>query len=431
MEGLPLNRGSHVVNYLNLEAPDEDERKSGLLERSRLVGRKSRYFLAALICVVFATLTISGFKSFSAPQSGGTGDDKHTATSQGSPSATPSSTKQTSDNNFPMGEQTTAESPPTASQLSAEELAQIPFKTREHPLKPSSFWGNHRRPFPTGANWFNIGLGGEDPEQSCAVAQPYAMKVGSRGVIITNPTAYRVVNRNAISDGCGEDIVVGSVSNFTSASIRDWDALSVSVNFNLGRGQSSYTTYLVDGSPFVATEYNAARPNLLRLPLLLPQRERHPLRGGPAREPRVRGHHLPHRQDLHQRHMGHLRHRTPDADEAGALHAAEEYTGTVMVAACMEDETCSFLRPFVNAYVVGGEVDMEVDGDTATLIYRYASKGEGEPLMLAAPHHMEYLEAPRVPLSHQFLSSKGKLTGVVAQEWRMQLDLPTISWRAP
>mmetsp|Transcript_39613 Transcript_39613/g.64918 ORF Transcript_39613/g.64918 Transcript_39613/m.64918 type:complete len:274 (-) Transcript_39613:1679-2500(-) len=50
-----------------------------------------------------------------------------------------------------------------------------------------------------------------------------------------------------------------------------------------------------------------------RLPLLLPQRERHPLRGGPAREPRVRGHHLPHRQDLHQRHMGHLRHRTPDA----------------------------------------------------------------------------------------------------------------------
>jgi len=260
------------------------------------------------------------------------------------------------------------------------------------------------------------------------------MKVGSRGVIITNPTAYRVVNRNAISDGCGEDIVVGSVSNFTSASIRDWDALSVSVNFNLGRGQSSYTTYLVDGSPFVATEYNAARPNLLagypyyfRSVNDIPYVEGRPVNrvfedttfltvkistnatwGIFATEP-----------------------LTLYWDEAGALHAAEEYTGTVMVAACMEDETCSFLRPFVNAYVVGGEVDMEVDGDTATLIYRYASKGEGEPLMLAAPHHMEYLEAPRVPLSHQFLSSKGKLTGVVAQEWRMQLDLPTISWRAP
>ncbi len=71
----------------------------------------------------------------------------------------------------------------------------FPFPVADHPLRPSSLWGNIKRPFPSGAWFTNLALGKGDMP---VVVLPYTVKATSAGVGICYSAALRIVTSTRI-----------------------------------------------------------------------------------------------------------------------------------------------------------------------------------------------------------------------------------------
>jgi endoglucanase Acf2 len=64
----------------------------------------------------------------------------------------------------------------------------VPFEARTHPDTPTKLWGNVKRPFPTGAWWTNLVVGGPSSSGDglgTAFATPYTVAVlPDKGVVL-------------------------------------------------------------------------------------------------------------------------------------------------------------------------------------------------------------------------------------------------------
>jgi len=299
----------------------------------------------------------------------------------------------------------------------------IPFKIMTHPLEPLEIWGDLQKPFPTGAWWLNLALEGGDV---CAVPQPYGARLSPNGMVVSNPLAYRVVSQKAIQNGCGQDLTIGASDTSSSTIIQDFDELSVSMKFAI-EDQGDYIVHLVAGSPAIATEYNGVVPMI---------------QAGPGLFSKVNG-----ESEMGTEYTGtSFSVELPTSvvwnifsseeitfvwDKPGSLTAKDPFTGVIQVAVCTLPTTCDEMAPFMSTYAVGGTVLHEIEGDSAKIKYQWKVKGDGNLLMLAAPHHMEILESPVTALERHFLSMKGPLVGVVGDTWVMHENLTTISWTSP
>ncbi|PRP82665.1 glycoside hydrolase family 81 protein [Planoprotostelium fungivorum] len=85
------------------------------------------------------------------------------------------------------------------------------------------------------------------------------------------------------------------------------------------------------------------------------------------------------------------------------------------------------------SYPTAVNITSSVSGDTATVSYNFVAAGDSNVplLMMTLPHQRDVLQSPGVDGSVQFLNTKGYFKSVIGNTWTLQLDLPTITWRAP
>ena len=75
---------------------------------------------------------------------------------------------------------------------------------------------------------------------------------------------------------------------------------------------------------------------------------------------------------------------------------------------------------------MGGVVSAEVAGDIAHMNYNWETRGEGELLMMALPHHLDTLTSPQT--SHKLTNLKGEMVGVSGNIWEFTEDLTPVTW---
>ena len=75
---------------------------------------------------------------------------------------------------------------------------------------------------------------------------------------------------------------------------------------------------------------------------------------------------------------------------------------------------------------MGGVVSAEVAGDIAHMNYNWETRGEGELLMMALPHHLDTLTSPQT--SHKLTNLKGEMVGVSGDIWEFTEDLTPVTW---
>ncbi len=71
----------------------------------------------------------------------------------------------------------------------------FPFPITNHPLRPSSLWGDIKKPYPSGAWFTNLALGNGDMP---VVVMPYTVKTTSEGVGFSYSAALRTVTSERI-----------------------------------------------------------------------------------------------------------------------------------------------------------------------------------------------------------------------------------------
>lgn len=115
--------------------------------------------------------------------------------------------------------------------------------------------------FPTGAFWTNLVLPPTaDRGYSYPIAvYPYAYKWSDNSMAASYPSAHRKEEAKAIHDYFFPDLTFSTTEDVRERKIIDFDPLSVNLNFRT-TSRGSWTTYLVQGSPYITMEYDNVTP---------------------------------------------------------------------------------------------------------------------------------------------------------------------------
>eukprot|EP00954_Amorphochlora_amoebiformis_P025367 1372460-Amorphochlora_amoeboformis.AAC.2 len=135
-----------------------------------------------------------------------------------------------------------------------------PFPQAAHSQQPSDVWGKNVAPYPTGSWWLNLVL---DPVRAVAPL-PYTVNPGKDGIQICYPMSKGLMNstnRMIVQQFSAQMAVTDHNEGYSGYTITDYDELSVTVETKTP--VSTYTAYLVRGSPYISVEFKgAARPLL-------------------------------------------------------------------------------------------------------------------------------------------------------------------------
>lgn len=140
----------------------------------------------------------------------------------------------------------------------------VPFEARKHPVKPTPIWGNVRRPYPTGAWWTNLVVGGPSSSGDglgSAMQTPYAVSVTpERGVALSYGALSAANLSLTISVSC--DVGVSLDEGAKKRYVTDYDDLTMTMRLE-GPGDSYVDTLFARGSPFSTFYFNGATPSLV------------------------------------------------------------------------------------------------------------------------------------------------------------------------
>jgi endo-1,3(4)-beta-glucanase len=115
----------------------------------------------------------------------------------------------------------------------------------------------------------------------------------------------------------------------------------------------------------------------------------------------------------------------------GKLYVTSSFTGTLRLAHAPTPAAEAVLDAHALAIPRGGNLEVSVACDVATLRFAYTVSGSGPLLMMAMPHHQARLVAPTLASGLAHPTLRGTLAAVEGSTWTMRLPLSTIEWGAP
>lgn len=296
---------------------------------------------------------------------------------------------------------------------------------------PNSIFQDHEPPYPTN-NWFvayatgagNTTAGGPFPFQSSLAENEIRFGISTNrsfdGVSLYQP--------NQTDWALGFDEHDGDPKHHK---ILYWDTQSVTLQYFTG--QSTMTSYMVPGSPYLTFLFESATPKftsfqgritsfngaLLTNDTVVIQSGTKFSVGNGA------GTYLLYSLD------GPI---TLTATGIGNITADSPFSGVLRVAKLNTFEHQALLDSHVSTYPTAVETDYSFYGDTGILRFSWTVQGSpSELLMLTWPHHRMKLQAPNYAPQNSlsYLTTKGFMYPILGNVWEMKYDLPTITWNAP
>lgn len=117
-------------------------------------------------------------------------------------------------------------------------------------------------PFPTGAFWTNLVVLSPMGDISYPiVVYPYAYRWSSNSLEVSYPGRHRITDAHAITDAFAPDLTLMTVEEISKRHVTAFDPLSVTLRF-ASSVNSKWETALVQGSPYVTSQYVKETPIL-------------------------------------------------------------------------------------------------------------------------------------------------------------------------
>lgn len=293
------------------------------------------------------------------------------------------------------------------------------FGDRVHQIKPNDVRGDARAPYPTDAPWMNFVLG--EGKQRIHAA-PYDLKALGQELSISRPQLE--VDGTSITTPDVSQLRLSARQVFSSHAIREFDPLSVTVEWTAGSG--TMRTPIVYGMPYVTAFYAGVTPSVLAgegVGIIA-------VNGSSESPASVTSERFEVSLNNGQTWILYASPAIKLEWDAVSMKASEPYVGSLRVALRPEPNAAPVLDEHAAVIPTGGDIEVSVTGDIATVRFVWKTEGEGDLLTMALPHHIEYLEKDK-SADITYPTTIGKMKGVVGSTWEFSYPLSTIGWDAP
>jgi endo-1,3(4)-beta-glucanase len=299
------------------------------------------------------------------------------------------------------------------------DTATPPFSTRPGQQVPSGYWGSSAAPLPTNASWENLVLGSGGSRVDLL---PYQVKAESDWLAVGNGAPVATALDASIPDQVQLRLGALKTGSFTNHKVTAYDLLSVTLIYTAAGG--TMTAPLVEGMPYVTVDYAGLKP------MLLPGSYTFTSVNGSTVAGAATGTRF--KVQLSDGTTWIVYASAPLTFDwsAGSMAARAAITGTLRVANAPDAASIAALDTYASAVPTGGSVGVSVGCDQATLRFTYTTRGTGQLLMAALPHHLARLSAYS-STALTFRTLRGTLLGVVGSGWEQRIPLTTTGWQAP
>eukprot|EP00029_Vermamoeba_vermiformis_P014656 TRINITY_DN976_c0_g2_i1.p1 TRINITY_DN976_c0_g2~~TRINITY_DN976_c0_g2_i1.p1 ORF type:complete len:700 (-),score=139.52 TRINITY_DN976_c0_g2_i1:229-2070(-) len=113
------------------------------------------------------------------------------------------------------------------------------------------------------------------------------------------------------------------------------------------------------------------------------------------------------------------------------LMATQRYNGLMRAALLLSSDDATNLQLHSGAVPVGSKISYDVVGDIAQISFKWLveKRASIDLLTMALPHHKDSLGKPKnFIMKNSYETIKGKMTGVVGDEWILQEELTKVRW---
>lgn len=148
----------------------------------------------------------------------------------------------------------------TSDELKGYTARWVPFEAREHPDRPTSIWGKLRRPYPTGAWWTNLVVGGPSSKGDglgSAMQTPYAVSVTKAGVALSYG-ALSATNES-LTLSVSADTLVTMAEGVARRYVMTYDELTMTMRLD-GKDGGTIDALFARGSPYMTLLFDEAAP---------------------------------------------------------------------------------------------------------------------------------------------------------------------------
>lgn len=293
------------------------------------------------------------------------------------------------------------------------------FTEAPHPLEPGDVLSELDAPLPTNATWMNVALGDGDQRIHAA---PYDLKALGQGLSISRPGV--VVGNTAVTTADTSQLGLTVRQAVRGHIVRSSDLLSVTMEWSAQGG--TMTAPIVYGMPYVTAIYDGLTPSV-RAGDGVAFTE---VNGGSTSPAKVTGDRFEIKLNNGQTWVLYASPAITLEWDAVVMNASEPYEGSLRIALLPGPNSAAVLDEHAGVIPVGGDIKATIIEDSASLRFVWATKGEGDLLTMALPHHLERLEkAQLADLSHPTVI--GSMKAVTGNEWELVYPLSAIGWDAP
>ncbi|KYF54174.1 hypothetical protein BE08_13360 [Sorangium cellulosum] len=293
------------------------------------------------------------------------------------------------------------------------------FTEAPHPLEPGNVLSELDAPLPTNTTWMNFALGNGDQRINAA---PYDLKALGQGLSISRPGV--VVESAAVTSADASQLGLTVRQAVTGHAVRSSDLLSVTMEWSAQGG--TMTAPIVYGMPYVTAMYDGLTPSVRAGDGVAFTA----VNGGSTSPTKVTGDRFEIELNNGQTWVLYASPAITLEWDALVMNASEPYEGSLRLALVPGPNAAAVLDEHAGVIPVGGDIEATIIEDSASLRFVWATKGDGELLTMALPHHLERLEkALTADLSYPTVI--GDMKAVTGASWELVYPLSAIGWDAP
>jgi endo-1,3(4)-beta-glucanase len=293
-----------------------------------------------------------------------------------------------------------------------------PFAATPHPLAPTAFWGQLKAPYPTNAEWENLALyAGTQPFNML----PYVVTAQDGGFDVSVPT--RTTTTYSVNLNVQHDLAFTTTEGANGRVLVDYDAFGATMRWSSGAAKTM-TASFVHGMAMATAVYAGLTPRFTSPHQIAAV-------NGAQASPVTADRFVLTFDDATTWVLYTSSPITASWGAAGPFVATTPFTGQVSAARVGGDPgALAVLDAHRSAYATGGDLAASVTGDTGQLTFAWKKAGTGPLLMMAMPHHLDVLGAPKTT-TQALRSIGGTMSAVEGDAWSLNLPLPAIRWTAP
>ncbi|WP_437324965.1 glycosyl hydrolase [Sorangium sp. So ce381] len=290
------------------------------------------------------------------------------------------------------------------------------FTAVEHPLAPGAVLADLKAPLPTNATWMNFALGEGDQRINAA---PYDLKAVRQALSISRPDV--VVESRSVTSADLTQLALSARQAFSGHTVKSSDLLSVTVEWTAEGG--TMTAPIVYGMPYVTATYDGLAPSVRAGDGVAITA----VNGESTSPTTVTGDRFEISLNNGQTWVLYAFPEISLEWDALSMTADEPYEGSLRLALVPGPNAAAELDDHAAAIPVGGDIEVSLKGDTASVRFVWETTGEGDLLTMAMPHHRARLGTEST-LDLSYLTVVGRMKAYAGSSWELNYPLSTIGW---